>query len=197
MNGYEQRTINKQKKIKKAACKLFKEYGIEKTSISEIAKEAQVSPASIYNYFKTKDGLVIEVARDLIEASLKEKEILWNSDLPFNELLKKAVNNQNLFLDPFNLKLLEKFIKESDDVSSLVNKVFHERYPELLEAFIEKGRNEGYIHRKISTESMMIYLKMCQSMINNSDLVKANNQEVLNELYELLLYGLVGQPLED
>lgn len=197
MNGYEQRTINKQTKIKKAACQLFYEYGVEKTSVSEIAKEAQVSPASIYNYFKTKDGLVIEVARDLIEDALREKELLWNGDLPFNELLEKAIKNQNLFLNPYNLELLEKFIKESDDVNKLVNEVFLERYPALLEFFIEKGRNEGYIHRKVSSETMMVYLKMCQSIINNPDVIKANNQEMLSELYDLLLYGLIGHPLEE
>ncbi|WP_368654114.1 TetR/AcrR family transcriptional regulator [Ornithinibacillus sp. 4-3] len=196
MNGYEQRTISKQTKIKKAACKLFNAYGIEKTSVSEIAKEAQVSPASIYNYFKTKDGLIKEVASDLIEDALREKELLWESDLPFNELLEKAMKNQNLFLNPANLNLLEKFIKESDDVNTLVKKVFHERYPALLETFLEKGRREGYIHRKISTEAMMVYLKMCQNIISNSDVVKANNQAVLSELYELLLYGLIGQPHE-
>ncbi|GIN73774.1 TetR family transcriptional regulator [Bacillus sp. J14TS2] len=196
MNGYEQRTINKQAKIKKAACKLFDEYGIEKTSVSEIAKEAQVSPASIYNYFKTKDGLVMESARDLIEDALREKELLWNSDLPFKELLEKAIKNHNVFLNPSNLNLLEKFIKESEDVNILVKKVFHERYPALLEIFIEKGRRDGYIQREISTETMMIYLKICQSVINNSDVVKANNQVVLSELYDLLIYGLSGKPLK-
>lgn len=197
MNGYERRTTNKQAKIKKVACTLFQKHGIEKTSISEIAKEAQVAPASIYNYFKTKDGLVIEVAKDLIDESLQEKELLWNSDLPFKELLKKAIKNQNLFLNPTNLELLEKFIQESDEVNQLVNEVFEERYPVLLEVFIEKGRNEGFIQRKISTKAMMVYLRMYQNILKNTDLVKAENQELLTELYDLLLYGLIGLPIEN
>lgn len=197
MNGYERRTKNKQNKIKKAALELFKEFGIEKTSINEVAKKAHVSPASIYNYFKTKDGLVIELARDILESTIEEKEMLWNGDLPFNILLEQAIKNQNLFINPTNLEFLKIFIEESNDAEEVVNEVFNKRYLDLLDKFIEKGRKEGFIKRNVSTRAMMYYLKMYQELVQDPKIIKSENQELLGELYNLMLYGLVGIPIEN
>lgn len=195
MDGYERRTKSKQDKIKKAALELFTEFGIEKTSINEVAKKGHVSPASIYNYFKTKDGLVIELARDILESSIEEKEILWSRDLPFNELLEQAIKNQNLFINPTNLEFLKIFIEESDDAKKVVNEIFNKRYLDLLDKFIEKGRREGFIKRNISTKTMMYYLRMYQELFQDPTIINAENQELLGELYDLMLYGLVGIPI--
>ncbi len=197
MNGYERRTKNKQDKIKGAALELFYEFGIDKTSINEIANKAHVSPASIYNYFKTKDRLVIELAKDIIESSIKEKETLWNGDLPFNLLLEQAIKNQNLFINPTNLEFLKIFIEENDDAEKIVNEVFNERYLNLLDIFIEKGRKEGFIKRNISNKAMMYYLRMYQELVQDPMIVNAENQKLISELYDLMLYGLVGIPIDN
>lgn len=197
MNGYERRTKNKQDKIKKAALELFKEFGIEKTSINEVAKKAHVSPASIYNYFKTKDGLVIEVARDILESTIEEKEALWNGNLPFNVLLEQAIKNQNLFINSTNLEFLKIFIEESNDADEVIDEIFNKRYLDLLDQFIEKGRREGFINRDISTKAMMYYLKMYQELIQDPNLINAESQGLIEELYNFMLYGLVGIPIEN
>lgn len=48
-------------KILKAAERIFGQKGFQDTTISEIAKEAKVSEASIYEYFSTKEGLLFSV----------------------------------------------------------------------------------------------------------------------------------------
>lgn len=197
MNGYKRRTKNKQDKIKSAALELFNEFGIDKTSVNEIAKKSRVSPASIYNYFKTKDGLVIELAKDIIESSIEEKETLWNGDLPFNLLLEQAIKNQNLFINPTNLEFLKVFIDESSDAEKVVNEIFNKRYLDLLDTFIEKGRREGFIKRNISNKAMMYYLRMYQELVQDPTVINTENQELIGELYDLMLYGLVGTPIKN
>lgn len=49
-------------RILTAALKLFCERGIEDTSIEDVAKEAQVGPATIYRYFETKAQMAVEGA---------------------------------------------------------------------------------------------------------------------------------------
>lgn len=193
MNGYEKRTKIKTEKILQTAQKLFAANGIEKTTIDEIAQKAQVAPATIYNYFKTKEQLVVSVAQELIDTSLKEKKKLWNSELPFDQLLEKAFKNQELFLKKSNLELLETFFRENEDVSKQISDAFEKEYPALLESFIQKGKNEGYIQREISSQALMLYLKMYQDMIKQPEAVSMKNQQVLKELYDLLLYGLIGK----
>ena len=54
MDGFERRRQNKKNSILKASLKLFKQYGYNKVSVAEIAKEASVSQVSIYNYSHRK-----------------------------------------------------------------------------------------------------------------------------------------------
>ena len=48
-------------KIQGAAERIFGQKGFQDTTISEIAKEAKISEASIYEYFSTKEGLLFSV----------------------------------------------------------------------------------------------------------------------------------------
>lgn len=193
MNGYEKRTQLKMSKIIDAAKQLFVTQGLEKTTITEIANKANVAPATVYNYFETKEGLILAVARMVIDTSLAEKKKLWNSELPFDQLLEQAIVNQDLFLKPENLALLEIFLNESGDTNQFIQYVFEVEYPRLLEIFIQKGQAEGFIKQDISPKTLMLYLKMYQTILKDSDLVKTENKQILKELYDLLLYGLVGK----
>jgi AcrR family transcriptional regulator len=48
-----------------AAARLFAEHGYEQVSVLEIAAAAEVSEQTVYNYFPTKSGLVLDRDQDL------------------------------------------------------------------------------------------------------------------------------------
>jgi AcrR family transcriptional regulator len=56
-----------------AAEALFAEQGYEATLIEEIAENASVAPATIYNYFSTKPNLLMELALRHVHAALPER----------------------------------------------------------------------------------------------------------------------------
>jgi TetR/AcrR family fatty acid metabolism transcriptional regulator len=65
-------------KILRSAERVFGQKGFQDATISEIAKEAKISEASIYEYFSTKEGLLFSVPTkyaselfDLVEFHLK------------------------------------------------------------------------------------------------------------------------------
>ncbi len=60
MTGQAKIEIRK-KKILAAAEKVFARQGFQDATISEIAKEAKISEASIYEYFNTKEGLLFSI----------------------------------------------------------------------------------------------------------------------------------------
>ncbi|MDR2823773.1 MAG: TetR/AcrR family transcriptional regulator [Prevotellaceae bacterium] len=64
---YEQIRTEKRQLIKESALKLFAEKGYDATSISEIAKKAEISKGLLYNYFASKDDLLKTIWDDLIE----------------------------------------------------------------------------------------------------------------------------------
>ncbi|MDP4090819.1 MAG: TetR/AcrR family transcriptional regulator [Bacillota bacterium] len=57
----------KQRNIKKAVIKLILEEGFHGTSISKIAKEAGVSPATVYIYYENKDMMLQDIYREYSE----------------------------------------------------------------------------------------------------------------------------------
>ena len=197
MNGFERRTERKKEKIRTAALELFCTYGTDKTNINEIAQKAGVSPASIYNYFGNKEGLMKDVIINLLESSWKTRKELCESDLPFPELLKRLTSMKNEFFDQIDLNSFWALINANPEVKKVVDGFNKTRYPYIVSKFLEKGRREGYIRKEISLEAAMIYLTMYQEVLIESEMQKKANNKIIKELVDLMLYGRAGTAIED
>ena len=197
MNGFERRTERKKEKIRTAALELFCTYGTDKTNINEIAQKAGVSPASIYNYFGSKEGLMKETIINLLESSWKIRKELCESDLPFPELLKRLTSMKNDFFDQINLDSFWALLNSNPEVKKVVDDFNKSRYPYIVSKFLEKGRQEGYIRKEISLEAAMIHLTMYQEVLMKPEMQKKTNNELIKELMDLMLYGLAGQAIDD
>ncbi len=83
----------KQEAIIDATVKLVNEIGFVSSSVSKIAKRANVSPATIYIYFKNKEDLLVstyvEIKKKMSEALLKN----FDNSLPFRDILERFWNN--------------------------------------------------------------------------------------------------------
>jgi len=55
-------TTPKKKRLIESASRLFHRQGVEKTTLAEVADDAQVALGNVYYYFKAKDDLVAAVA---------------------------------------------------------------------------------------------------------------------------------------
>lgn len=58
--------------IKKAARELFRRYGYNKTSVNELAKHAQISKATFYKHFASKELILHEVLMDYIRENVED-----------------------------------------------------------------------------------------------------------------------------
>ena len=67
MNRRELNKINSRKRILKASRKLFSQKGYEETMMEDIANKAEVSKATIYNYFPNKESLLIGTANEVLD----------------------------------------------------------------------------------------------------------------------------------
>ena len=86
------RTKDAQKKeaLFKATVKLVNEIGFASSSVSKIAKEANVSPSTIYVFFKNKEDLLVstyvELKRKMSKALLND----FDDQLPIRDIIKSA-----------------------------------------------------------------------------------------------------------
>lgn len=80
--------------IKKNARDLFRKYGYNKTSVNELAKESNISKATFYKYFESKEVILHDVLMDYIRENL-------------DDILKKSVQGEDLhaFLSKIILKV--------------------------------------------------------------------------------------------
>ena len=111
-----------------ATVKLVNEIGFASSSVSKIAKEAGVSPATIYVYYKNKEDLLvstyIEIKLDLSKALLRD----FNDKLPIRDILRNVWFNMFEYVSN-NLEYY-KFVEQfsNSPYSSLVNKQEVEQY---------------------------------------------------------------------
>jgi AcrR family transcriptional regulator len=128
-----------------ATVKLVNEIGFASSSVSKIAKEAGVSPATIYVYYKNKEDLLVstyvQIKLDLSKALLRD----FNDQLPIRDILRKVWFNMFEYISN-NLEYY-KFVEQfsSSPYSSLVNREEVEQYFDPLSKVMQKGIEQKII----------------------------------------------------
>jgi AcrR family transcriptional regulator len=105
MNLRERKKLAAWRAIRAAAMRLFEEQGYEATTIEQIASAANVSRATFFNYFASKEAVVLDrdpEARDQWRALLEARpddEPVWTSLtavlLDYNESLRDLMPQQH------------------------------------------------------------------------------------------------------
>ena len=128
-----------------ATVKLVNEIGFVSSSVSKIAKEAKVSPATIYVYYKNKEDLLvstyIDIKRNLSEAVLNN----FDNKLPIRDILRSIWFNMFEYISN-NLeyfKFAEQF--SNSPYSSLVNKEAVEQYFDPVINVLQSGIEQKII----------------------------------------------------
>ena len=152
-----QKDENKQDAIMKATVKLVNEIGFAASSVSKIAKEADVSPATIYIYYKNKEDLLvstyIDIKHKISEAIMRD----FNPSLPIRDILKKFWFNAFDYIAkyPGYFQFTEQFSYSS--YSALVNKKEVEKYFEPMMNVLRKGIEQKII-KDISFDILAVFM---------------------------------------
>ena len=125
--------------------KLVNEIGFAASSVSKIAKEAGVSPATIYVYYKNKEDLLVST---YIQIKLNISKFLlrdFNDQLPIRDILKNVWFNMFEYISN-NLEYY-KFVEQfsNSPYSFLVNREEVEQYFEPLSKVLQTGIEQKII----------------------------------------------------
>jgi AcrR family transcriptional regulator len=188
--------------ILKAAQKRFGMYGLEKTTMSEIAKDVGISKASLYYYFPDKEHLYKEVVEmeqasffELVDKNLQEA-------IGPEKMLKNFMDIRlNYFRTFFNLSRLrlEEFRHMKPMLEDTLN-VFRKREVESLEIIIRKGIDKGEFFTQKPNEISSLFLEMVRGVrslvFHNKDLmyVEPEDYEILvrkmNDITDMFIKSL-------
>lgn len=192
MNGFERRKELKKRDILEAALALFMRHGIDKVAVAEIAKEANVSQVTIYNYFESKDNLIREVIIYYVDQIWEEYVKLFHSDIPFPEKLKKIIFDKRIVANQINEDFFNYFMREYSSEDNYIMQFYTETaLPSFMKLF-EEGKEQGYVDRNISDEAILFYIQMFADYMRRDNMAEAI-LPITEDLTKIFFYGVAGK----
>lgn len=148
--------------IKRSARELFRKYGYNKTSVNQLAKASNISKATFYKYFESKEIILHEVLMDYIRENLED-------------ILKKRVEVEHLpiFLANTILKVSRvtyivcnefigwEFIRESTNAQEYLKILSEDLEFLLLSSFIKNDT----IRSVIPEEKLTFLIKTSKNVV--------------------------------
>ncbi|WP_312652837.1 TetR/AcrR family transcriptional regulator [Aminipila sp.] len=195
----------KKQKILEAAYLLFSENGYKQTKISDIAATAGIGKGTVYEYFDSKESLLIEIFSTGIEEYMAECEKIVQSEGTQTEKLMKLIKLESKYTEENGtrmMKLSMMILDTSDGLSvgfmKKMSDLWNDKYRFVYHILVQ-GMDKGEF-RKINTEIAAIsimgtvggYLNIKYGFSTLPDIIlplNVNNLEI-QELIELILKGI-------
>jgi len=157
MSLREKKKIETKNKIFEVAGRLFKEKGFESTSIDEITEEAGIGKGTFFNYFPTKEALLLYFGeqRDELIYSLVENELATSCSTrdKIKNLLAFLAENHEKDKELTKLLVFE-YIKhiKFPGLKSDEDKTRRDRLIKILSDLLEEGVREGDVRSTIDVK---------------------------------------------
>ena len=189
MDGFERRKEQSKEDIRRAAEELFSRFGADKVSINDIARKAGVSQATIYNNFGSKDELVHDYRKTIVNLiTSRFREILvWKKSYveKFQGLLQSWID----IADRYKIEIKDFETKQPREAMGMeIENSFRE--------FIKEGKDRGNLRSNLSDEAIITYIKFFQQGISNNPEIHNRMQrdsKLSDDLLSLFMYGISGQ----
>jgi len=205
-NKSDKRAIDKRAVILDAALRTFVKRGYPKTKVAEIASEAGVAEGTLYNYFPSKEDLLLALFDEKWNAIIHEvKSKINRLDDPNKKL--KAIFSSVVRMFRKNRQLAEIFMIDIKQSSIFLNNYTINRIVEfldLIEDILEEGKRKGIYRKDLNTRvAKMIIFGAAQGILLSW--VLSESTAVKNKTFKFSLYqaaktlkdvfksGLVGE----
>ena len=177
------------------AKKMFARYGLQKTSLDEVARMARVAKATIYNYFGSKDRVYLEVLRrEMDEIVEKISSSVDQEALPEDKLvafvkakfryMRQAINILNL-----DREGIEKLLPSAE---SIRNELI-EQEVDIIRSILNEGAEKGIFH----INNTLLAARAIGHALRGFELnwlVQESEERIdhhLDELMSIIFYGLM------
>lgn len=184
---------NKISLILTAAQKRFGVFGVEKTSMREIADDLKLSKASLYYYFPDKESLykaVVEKEQEEFVVKISERVLAIKE--PEQLLCEYAIARLSYFRTLLNLSRLR--LEAYSDLKPVFRetiRIFKEKEKEIVIKIFEKGISTGKFSIKDKDRTASLFLDLLKglrvSVVNDKKTLFIEEEE-----YDLLLEKTVA-----
>ncbi len=200
MKAYERRIERNKERILRATLELFQIHGIKKTTTNDIARKAGVSPATVYNHFGNKEGLVHATVKYFLTGTAEDFRKIIEGELSFMTKMEQILSYKSAMIGRYQGEFMQTIISEDTEIRHIVDSVYLTEIRQALIGFYEEGKRQGDVNPELSTETIMRYSFIIRSgMAAESVLTEdpEQNRKIVQELMPLFLYGILGKPKLD
>jgi len=193
-------SIEKREKILAAALSLFQRtHDVKRVSLEAIAREAGVSPTTIYNQFGTRETLVAEVAKALLGEILKMGRSFIKSDLPFPRKLTEIIAGKLDITSQVHGEILTKMVSQDKTMTAFVEEAYHTETEPLWREMLADGKRQGYIDPARDDEALLAYFDIIRTGYSaRSELLEnlSQNMGLLEQLTRIMCYGFLKKEID-
>jgi TetR/AcrR family fatty acid metabolism transcriptional regulator len=202
----EKRTIDKRAVILDAALKTFVKRGYPETRVSEIASEAKVAEGTLYNYFKSKEDLLLALFDEKWGGIIDDiRKKISRLDDP-NKKLKV------MFSVVVRLFRKDRHLAEIFLVDVKQSSIFMKNYPvnrvvefiDLIEEILEEGKRKGIYRKDLDThvakmiifgaaQGILLSWVLSESAADRKKSFKFSLYRAAKTLRDVFKTGLVGE----
>lgn len=158
------RTVDKNRKVEikrnimDASVELILEKGFSKFTLSEVAEKINVTKATIYWYFSSKNDLIMNISNHIWSLEIDRIKDLNKLKISATEKLKRIILCED---DNFSCVLVIKFLLEyySDklDIKSKIQEGYHQ-FQEILIVVLQEGKQNGEFHYEIPEKELASFI---------------------------------------
>ncbi len=181
----------RQREIFTAAMKLFVEKGFNETTMREIADAASVGKSTLYDYFPTKDDILLAVIEEELHTLTEKAREIAAQSIPTGDKFRKIIYSYFDYLaanEHFFMKLSLEVQRMAQISQARIQKKRH-AYQDLIGSVIEEGIEEGYFRPIDPLLAARIILTALTPAIYTTRKTSTRDQ-MMDDAFSLLLNGL-------
>jgi AcrR family transcriptional regulator len=185
--------VGKFEAIVNAAKSLFWKHGIKRVTIEEICQNAGVSKMTCYKYFSNKSAIAKYLIEDMFESGVKAYKEIYNSDIPYEEKVKKMVDLKMSNAHEMSQELLDDIYKYQDeDLSDTIEDIKNKMIGIYLDDFHD-AQKTGEIRSDVKPEFLLYFLNNMTEMFTDQNLVALYNnpEQMIAEVMNFFFYGIM------
>jgi AcrR family transcriptional regulator len=156
---------DKQRHIANSALRLFIQKGTEPTSLQDVFESANISKGTFYNYFSSKDELILRIIRETYAKIRQEvEEVLFGKLISDPAIFQKQLETYLTQIHAYNLYDLMRSIRQGQN-HELRKLIFIEEQKDIEWMAKRLVETKGEDIRAYSYEAMTLYYGMLQTIV--------------------------------
>ncbi|MCD4819972.1 MAG: TetR/AcrR family transcriptional regulator [Candidatus Cloacimonetes bacterium] len=200
--------VNKDEKKQEiifAAMQVFSGKGVANTKITDIAKAANIGKGTVYEYFKNKKDIFVNVFNMVVSQTLTEiSESIKDMEDPSNKLKQifslsiSSVANDHFDMALIMLDIWSEGIRENRENRENINSIFnieqiYNEYRSMVTEILQEGIEKGYYHEMNTTVVASVFIGALDGIslqrLMQKDLFDLST--LTNDFINLFLNGIV------